>query len=104
MRVTQEGSTFRRESGTPAIASSAEIIFEKHARREVIERLRGSSRAELRDLAGLIDALPAQPRRTVQISHKLAVQLQGYFGEWGLRNGVLVRTSRDPAPGASIID
>jgi len=45
------------------IASPAEIIFEKRARSKVIERLRGSPRADVRDLARLIEALPAQPRR-----------------------------------------
>ena len=65
------------------IASPAEIIFEKRARRKVIERLRGSPRADVRDLARLIEALPAKPHRTVQISDELAVKVQGFFGEWG---------------------
>jgi hypothetical protein len=86
------------------IASPAEIIFEKRARSKVIERLRGSPRADVRELARLIEALPVQPRRTVQISDELAVKVQGCLGEWGLRNGVLVRASHDPPPGASLID
>jgi hypothetical protein len=36
-----------------------------------------------RDLARLIEALPAKPHRTVQISDELAVKVQGFFGEWG---------------------
>lgn len=81
-------------------APPGEIIFEKRARRNVIERLRNSPRAE--DLARLIEALPIQPRRTIQLSDNLAVKVQGCLGEWGLRNGVLVRASYDPPWNASV--